>query len=171
MKIVAIVLIALALVSLGYLLFKRETATTERKFGSTDEFVQWLASEAVEDARKNNGIELDYTPASIQRVEEILSQVHDQYAKDPKSVSVTGLGSAYGAYIGEVIRRTEPGAKWERDDPAMGEKTYPIIWGGGSSFPLAWCIKRIENGPEDNVWVKYKVLKQKRQEKAPDVPK
>ena len=30
----------------------------------------------------------------------------------------------------------------------------------GDSFPMGWCEKRIVNGDEDNVWVKYTVLKQ-----------
>lgn len=92
-----------------------------------------------------------------------LGNLHDHYAKNSSSVSVKGLASAYGAYIGEVIRRSEPGAKWERDDEVGGEKSYPIIWGTGlgHSYPMAWCYRRIVNGPEDNVWVKYSVLRDK----------
>jgi hypothetical protein len=118
----------------------------------------------VKDAQDNSHVNLDYTPDSIQKVEQILAALHDKYVKDHSSISPNGLGSAYGAYIGEVIRRSEPGAKWERDDPVGGEKSYPIIWGGGHSYPMAWCYHRIVNGPEDNVWVKYRVLKQKRDE-------
>ena len=171
MKISTIVVVLLFAGFLVYTLILRKRATGERKFQSTDEFVQWLANEAVKDARENYGVELDYSPNSIQKVEQTLGQVHDQYVKDQKSVLPIPLGSAYGAYIGEVIRRTEPGARWERDDPVMGEKAYPIIWGGGNSYPMGWCIKRIENGPEDNVWIKYKVLKQRREEKATGVKK
>jgi hypothetical protein len=66
------------------------------------------------------------TPESIENVEKILGGLHDQYTKNPSSVSANGLGSAYGAYIGEIIRRSELGAKWERDDPVAGEKSYPL---------------------------------------------
>jgi hypothetical protein len=103
-------------------------------------------------------------------VEQILGELHDKYVRDHSSISADGLGSAYGAYIGEVVRRSEPGAKWERDDPVGGEKSYPIIWGGGHSYPMAWCYRRIVNGPEDNVWVKYRVLKQKRDESRKGFP-
>jgi hypothetical protein len=116
----------------------------------------------VKDAHDNNRLILDYTPDSIQSVEKILGSLHDQYVKNPSSVSANGLGSAYGAYIGEVIRKTGPGSKWERDDPVGGEKSYPIIWGGENSYPMAWCYRRIVNGPEDNVWIKYRVLKERR---------
>jgi integrase len=50
----------------------------------------------------------------------------------------------------------------KRDDPVGGEKSYPIVWGGGHSYPMAWCYHRIVNGPEDNVWIKYRVLKEQR---------
>jgi|SRR5580693_5340792 hypothetical protein len=85
-----------------------------------------------------------------------------QLPSSTRCVSVSkGLGSAYGAYIGEVIRRSEPGAKWEPDDSVGGEKSYPIIGGPGHghSYPMARCYHRIVNGPEDNVWVKFRVLK------------
>jgi hypothetical protein len=157
-KLSSVILIAVLLVASGIWLRTHRKAAAERKFASTDEFVQWLASEAVKDAREQNHVNLDYSIDSIKSVEQILGGLHDQYVKDPSTISVKGLGSAYGAYIGEVIRRSEPSARWERDDK-LGEKTYPIIWGSGHSYPMAWCIRRILNGPEDNVWMKYRVLK------------
>jgi hypothetical protein len=165
---VAIALVVL-LLAVGFLLYKRNRRPAQRQFKTTDEFVQWLANEAVKDAREQNRVELDYSVASIQKVETILGGLHDQYAKNQSSISVNSLGSAYGAYIGEVIRRSEPGAKWERDDSVGGEKSYPIIWGDGHSYPMAWCYRRIVNGPEDNVWVKYQVLKDQRSKsRAPE---
>ncbi|MGB7844969.1 MAG: hypothetical protein WBL63_05085 [Candidatus Acidiferrum sp.] len=155
-------LFALFVIAIVFVFFVRKKKVKSPEFGTTDEFVQWMATEAVKDATDNNHITLNYSPDSIQSVEKILGSLHDQYVKNPSSVSANGLGSAYGAYLGEVIRRTEPGAKWERDDPVGGEKSYPIIWGAGNSYPMAWCYHRIVNGPEDNVWVKYRVLKDKR---------
>lgn len=141
------------------------------QFQSAAELTQWLASEAVKDANKNNQVALDFTPESIKSVDAILGRIHDSYVKNPSSISVNGLASAYGAYIGEVIRRSEPDAKWERDDPVAGEKSYPLFWGGGRSYPMAWCYKRIVNGDEDNVWVKYRVLKDQREKSNPAPPK
>lgn len=112
----------------AYLIRTRAKADSARKFANTDEFVQWLANEAVKDAWEQNHVKLDYSVESIKNVEKILRGLHDQYTKDPSTISVKGLGSAYGAYIGEVIRRSEPGARWQRDDET-GEKSYPIIWG------------------------------------------
>lgn len=168
-----LLLIGVAVVAIALLLsfLKQKTQGTPREFKTTDEIVQWLANEAVKDAREHNQVTLDYSPESIKQVEAILGQIHDQYTKDPSSVAVTGLASAYGAYIGEVIRRSEPAVHWEKDDPDFGEKTYPLFWGKTRSYPMAWCQKRIINGDEDNVWFKYKVFKEQANGKPPTNPK
>jgi len=163
-------IIALLLV-LGVLLFFlwHRGKSRERTFKNTDELIEWLASEAVNDAERENHVRLDYSIESIKSVEKILGQLHEQYAKNPSSVSVKGLGSAYAAYVGEVIRRSEPGARWEKDDAVGGEKSYPLIWGAGHSYPLGWCQKRIIYGDGDNVWIKYYVLKERSSRpKTPD---
>ena len=155
--------VVLVLLALGVALFlaTRRKEASGAKFRSTDEFIQFMATEAVKDAGGKQRIDLDYSVNSIEQVEEILGRFHEQYAQDPSSISAKGLGSAYGAYIGEVIRRSDPSAKWEQDDHVGGEKSYPIIGGPGAghSYPMAWCYHRIVNGPEDNVWAKYQVLK------------
>ena len=162
MKLAAPICLTFVLVGGAYFVRTRAKAAApaEHKFASTDEFVQWLATEAVKDAGEQNHVKLDYSVESIKNVEQILSTLHNQYTKDPSTISVKGLGFAYGAYIGEVIRRTEPGAHWQRDDE-MGDQSYPIIWGpnAGHSYPMAWCYRRILNGDDDNVWVTYRAIK------------
>jgi len=171
MKVAAAILIVVAaLVAAAW--FRTRSRQAPIKFESTEQFVEWLAAEAVKDASENNHVQLNYSVDSIKQVEQVLGGLHDQYAKNPASVSAKGPGSAYGAYIGEVIRRTEPGAHWQRDGE-MGEKTYPIVWGPtqGHSYPMAWCAHRIENGPEDNVWMKYYALKNNLLQQARDARK
>jgi Family of unknown function (DUF6278) len=159
-KLSSLILVVALLIGSGLWFRAHRKAAAEREFASTDEFVQWLANEAVNDAWQQDHTKLDYSVESIKTVEQILGRVHAQWTKDPSAVSAKGLGSAYGAYIGEVIRRSEPGAHWERDDE-LGEKSYPIIWGpsAGHSYPMAWCYRRILNGDEDNVWLKYRAIK------------
>jgi len=166
MKIVLAIFILAAVI--GGALWLRSRANARPKLENTEQFVEWLADGAVKDASENNHVNLDYSVESIKKVEQILGGLHDQYVKNPASVSVKGLGSAYGAYVGEVIRRSEPNAHWLREDE-MGEKTYPIVWGPtgqGHSYPMAWCVHRIENGAEDNVWFKYYALKNSWQKEA-----
>lgn len=166
MRTAAIALLVITLVAGAIWIRSRSRINKAPRFESTEQLVEWLATQAVHDASENSQVNLDYSVESIKQVEKILGGVHDQYVKNHKSVSVTGLGSAYGAYIGEVIRKSEPNAHWLRDDE-MGEKTYPIVWGPrqGHSYPMAWCAHRIENGDEDNVWLKYYALKNDWQKK------
>jgi hypothetical protein len=156
MKIGVTLLVIAALVG-SYLLALRKKPAP-REFKSTDEFIQWLSSEAIKDAEQNS-VKLDYSPESVRDVEKILSKIHEQYAQSPSSVRVMGISAAYGAYIGEVVRKTEEGVHWERDDQ-MGEKIYPLIWGTGHSYPMGWCQRRITDGDGDNVWVKFSILRE-----------
>ena len=61
--------------------------------------------------------------------------------------------------MGEAIRRNEPNAYWTRDSKVAGEKSYPLHWNAGESYPLAWCSRRITDGDGDSIWIKYSVLK------------
>jgi len=126
---------------------------------NTEQLISYACDEAIADARKYDGVSLDYSVDSIKSVDTILGRVHDSYARDPKSVHVNGISIEYGAYVGEVIRRNEPGAYWTKDS-ALGEKMYPLHWGADEAFPVTWCSKRIINGDEDNIWVKYTALKE-----------
>ncbi len=155
------------IIALGFSFLRNyKKRNVPREFKTTDEFIQWLASEAVKDAEVNNHLTLDYSPDSIRAVDQILGKLHDQYVRAPLSISVRGLAASYGAYIGEVIRKNEPNVHWERDDPVMGEKVYPLHWASGNSYPMAWCQKRIVNGEEDDVWVKYTVLRDRKSTKS-----
>ena len=102
MKTSALVGLVAVILVLGF--YVRAKYEKTRQFKTAGEFTQWLATEAVKDARENDHVSLDYTPESIQKVEQILGNLHDRYVKNHASISANGLGSAYGAYIGEVIR-------------------------------------------------------------------
>ena len=152
----AVIVVAAAALFLAY----RWKSQQPRTFKSTDDFIQWSASEAVRDADSQDHIQLDYSVDSLKTVDNILGRVHEAYVKNPVSVSVKGLGSAYGAYVGEVIRRSEPGSRWERDDAVGGEKSYPLIWRRLHLYPFGWCQKRILNGDEESIWTTYAAAKE-----------
>jgi hypothetical protein len=138
---------------------RRRMTAAAPTFGTTQELIAWLAGQAVEIARQQGVTGLDYSPTSIQKAEEALGKLYEERQRTKVTDGVQGLASAFGAYVGECIRRAEPGVRWERDHPKIGEKTYPLYWLGGEVFPMGWCYKRLTNGPEDNVWSKYSVLK------------
>jgi len=161
-------LISLAVIAGGvYWRVKRTSTPQPPKLETTEELIAYLDNEARDIARKSYHIELDHSLDSIKKVDEVLGKLHDEYVKNNSTPGLRGLGTAFGAYVGEVIRRHHPGTRWERDHPKMGEKTYPLHWEGGESFPMGWCYKRIINGEEDNIWHKYIVLKESRAEKTP----
>jgi hypothetical protein len=134
-------------------------AQTHPGLATTEQFIGYASGEAVSDAAKYDHITLDYSIASLKQVDEILGRVHENYLKNPASISVRGLAAEYGAYVGEVIRRNEGNAYWTRDSKVAGEKSYPLHWHAGESFPLAWCARRITDGDEDSIWIKYSILK------------
>lgn len=49
--------------------------------------MDYLASEAVKDARQENRISLDYSVDSIKSVEHILGTLHELYVKNPSRPS------------------------------------------------------------------------------------
>lgn len=158
-----IILVAIVvLVGTGLVVLKlQRDRGTKLKFNSTQEQMEYLAGEAVKMADQNFGVKLDYRPDSIQQVEKVLGQLHDEYVRTKSTEGIRGLAMAYGAYIGEVIRRNESDVRWERSDSFGGENSYPLIWHGGSSYVCAWCFRRITNGDEDNVWLKYVAIRER----------
>ena len=122
------------------------------------EKVAFFQSEAVSMARESYGISLDYSPSSVKQVEEILGKLHDEYQRRGTTEGQRGLALAYGAYIGEVIRREAGEGRWAPDDPKFGVGTMPLYWRGHTTFPVTWCLKRLANGEEDNVWTKYQLI-------------
>ncbi len=130
-------------------------------FNSTDDLIQKLASQAVNNAERENHIDLNYSVESIKTIDKILWRAHEAYVKNPKSVSVTNLGSVYGAYVGEVIRRTQSNARWQRDDKPGGENSYPLVWGQTMHvYPMRWCQERILSGGKFSIWTAYSAAKE-----------
>lgn len=134
--------------------------TPAKEISASDNMMRH-ASGAVDIADKDYNIKLDYSPKSIMEVEKILGKLHEVDTGQDKIKKAKTMALFFGAYIGECIRRSTPGAKWEKDHSVFGKKTYPLTWRSGTSFPLAWCYRRIMNGPKDNVWHKYLALQDK----------
>jgi hypothetical protein len=153
-------LIVYVLVGVSACFCLAQTPPAQKSPKTTQDFIDFLCAEAVKDAQTESHIHLDYTVESIKRVEGVLGSLHDLYVRNHSSVAVNALAMAYGAYIGEVIRKTEPNVRWEKSDAVGGEKSYPLIWAGGHAYPMAWCYRRIVNGDEDNVWNKYQAIKE-----------
>lgn len=124
-----------------------------------DYAMQVVAKEAVKRARKDFQTELDFSPDSIESLENILAKIHETHLKNPLSEKDLSLLSIrWGAYIGEVAKRVQPG-KWRRDSEKLGRGTMPVVFDSASeAFPCSWAYKRVADGPDDNVFFKFRVL-------------
>ena len=125
--------------------------------------MQAVAAGAVKRAREEQRIELDYSPASIERLEVMLSELHNRHLQNPmEEREITVLSRGWGAYIGEVAKRMRPG-KWRRDSEKAGLGAMPLIFEDGlEAFPCSWAYKRIADGPEDNIVFKFQMFSDSR---------
>jgi hypothetical protein len=106
-------------------------------------------------AAKEKGIVLDYSPESVEKVEEILAVSHEKYQRNLLSDSdLVKESLKWGAYIGEVAKKIRK-YRWALDSKIGGDGSFPIVGDKSESFPVRWCYKRIKNGEEDNIWHKF----------------
>ena len=103
------------------------------------------------------GVTLDYSDKSVRKVEKILSDMHVGYKQLKDDTGLRGLALFFAAYLGEVIRKKGLGGTWSRHHPEAGEDSFPFHWNGSDLFLYGWCLKRIFDGKQDNVWSKYQV--------------
>lgn len=125
-----------------------------------------LANRAVEAARAS-GLDLDYSPGSIEDVETLLNDLWKIGRPGPigrllvrkgrSDEDTVYLASVIGAYVGEVFRR-EFGGEWYLDTQFGTDGTVALRIGDRVVFPPAKVYKRLVNGPEDNVWFYYRVV-------------
>jgi hypothetical protein len=117
-----------------------------------------LAMQAVEAARDAYDTNLDFAPDSVEHVEGILARLHQEHTTRPFFPErLAGEANRWGAYVGEVARRVK-GGEWQRDSAHVGAGAYPLVWADQDEiYPCAWCFRRLTNGPEDNVWDKFRI--------------
>jgi hypothetical protein len=129
----------------------------KRKIRSDFDYaMQVVAKEAVRRAKSQHGVNLDFGPASIERLEGMLGSIHEGHLKNPLTEKELSLQSIrWGAYIGEAIKRVR-GGKWHRDSEKAGRGAMPIVFDAANeAFPCSWAYKRIADGPDDNIVFKF----------------
>ncbi len=130
--------------------------------------MQAFAQDAVDFARKHLHFKLDYSENSIEILESILAVFHDDLPKGtkarrrqgPSEEEIWNMAKLWGGYFGEVIRRRWKG-EWTDKSAVMPDPVYTLRIRGGEIYPATKVYKRLTDGPTDNVWDFYKVLKQK----------
>ena len=117
------------------------------------------AQDAVDHAKENFQLDLDFSTESVREVEETLASMFSAipkgllariFGRAPSDEVIWSFAKMYGGYIGEVLRRAGGGEWFIDEDVAPGmlglRKADHRIW------PPAKVGKRLTNGPEDNVW-------------------
>jgi hypothetical protein len=121
-----------------------------------DKKMRLMSEQAVMDSWNRYGVVLDYSDSSIKSLEAELDRIsHSQEFQASSEKDQRAQGIISGAYVGEVIRRNHGGI-WAVDSEAAGRFSFPVTIGKAESFPCTWCYKRLMNGPEDNIWDKYR---------------
>ena len=113
------------------------------------------ALDAIDYARDNMKLTLDWSGRSIEVLESILDVFHRELAKaKPTDEQVAEFSRMWGSYLGEVYRKNH-GATWGRI--AHGDQSFPGLKAASGSLFWPWgrAENRLRNGPEDNVWHYY----------------
>ncbi len=130
--------------------------------------MQAYAQDAVDLASEQFQTNLDFSEDSLEQVEEILARLYNSlpkgvlgklFGRGPSQDQIWQMAKAWGGYIGEVIRRRWDG-EWTTETAAQPGIVITLRVLGMDIFPPAKAYKRLTNGPEDNIWHYYQVLKQ-----------
>jgi hypothetical protein len=114
--------------------------------------------DAIDIAKRNFRVTLDWSEGSVESVEAMLTQLHAQMsAAKPPEKAVWTFAKAFGSYAGEVYRRHH-GGTWGMVQ--LGEDEFPGIQAAdGSTFwPWGRAHQRLTGGPENNLWHYYQLL-------------
>jgi hypothetical protein len=114
-----------------------------------------MAEQAAMDAWSRYHIHVYIDVQSLQDFERYLdlvsqsSQFQNYSPKDKQAEAIID-----GAFVGEAIRRTHGGFWMEKPDiPDAG--LFPLNTDGKINYPITWCLKRLVNGSEENIYKKY----------------
>lgn len=121
------------------------------------------ALDAVDLAKSQFDIQLDWSDASIENVEKALVKMHAFYAATtprPTQEQVMSFVKGVGSYVGEVYRRNH-GGEWGM--VTLNGQKFPGLRtkAGANSWPWGRVANRITDGDENNVFDYYRVLSPK----------
>ena len=127
------------------------------------------AEDAVDFAKNNFKLALDYSDSSVELVESMAAQLYDTvprgmisrlFRKGPSAEDIDQVCKMLGEYIGEVIRK-QNGGEWSFNEAVVpGSLIIELRIGETQIFPPSKVSKRLANGSEDNLYSYYKVVTQ-----------
>jgi hypothetical protein len=148
---------------------KKNEYTADMFAGELGDLQKELTELALQIANENYSIKLDFSHDSIQQVEDILTDIHEQYEKTGNTEGLNGIALEFGFYLAATIQKNTGSGHLERDHPDIGESVFPFYWNDKTIFTYGWFEKRIFDGPGDDVVSKYRVLVLDELDKASNV--
>ncbi|QXC38035.1 hypothetical protein V3429_15960 [Aeromonas jandaei] len=140
-----------------------ETKPTFTPDANVQKVAEAYAQDAVDMAKNQFGITLDWSDASIPTVEKALALMHSSFITTkprPTEEQAMSFAKGYGSYIGEVYRRNH-GGEWGIVS-LNGQKFPGLKTKSGVNFwPWGRALNRIMQGPENNVADYYRALLEK----------
>ncbi len=104
---------------------------------------------AVQIARDNYGVTLDYTPESLAVLNQLLQEAHAAVINGGKNAPVpTRTIQVWGAYLGETLRRSNEG-EWKQTANRGSDFPYYVTSPAGDEFPFEQVRLRVVNGYTD----------------------
>jgi len=95
------------------------------------------ASQHATSVKQSLKVDYDFTPESLQRVDQALAHFH------PDGFSFDLMLHNYSAYVGETIRRNH-GGEWIKEDDGTGASVRGIE-GKATIYPFVWMAARMES--------------------------
>ncbi len=134
---------------------------------TVSDMMQAYAQDAVNFARDNFRVDLDFSEQSLRHAEHMLSGLHAALPKGivakvfnhgPSQEQIWQMAKMWGAYVGEVIRMRW-GGEWSLESQAQPGGVITLHVRGTEIYPPVKVYKRLTHGSEDNLWHYYQVLK------------
>jgi hypothetical protein len=114
--------------------------------------VQQRTAELIKFAADNFKLQLDYTEASIPRVEHALGEIHKHMGAkaEQNKAAIVNLSNGFGSYLGEVLRRKHGGA-WRVNLPNFPPGVEGLDINGTILAPLQQVFLRITKGAQYSI--------------------
>ncbi|MFC3625306.1 hypothetical protein ACFOKJ_03985 [Vogesella amnigena] len=141
-------------------------ADTEHPFmpdSNVQKVAEAYALDAVDFAKEQFNISLDWSDASIAKVEQSLAMMHLSFLTTnprPTEEQTMAVAKAFGSYVGEVYRKNH-GGSWGIF--SLNGQQYPGLQAtsGVNFWPWGRAHNRIFQGPENNIADYYRALLEK----------
>jgi hypothetical protein len=131
-------------------------------FDSLDGMMQAYAKEAVRVAASEHGVNLDYSPGSIEALEGILSKL-----APVQESGLERLTKLWGSYFGEVFRRRYA-SEWTMSAYPGGKFAVPTLEIGGSRiYPLMKVHRRLTMGAPESLVTFQQMVEKRLEQKLP----